>query len=81
MLTEASSVIEQTQGDTKSGQVHIEIFEKKYLAIQKVCHRPRGGRGSSKIVTKSDKGGGRSSQMVMSPSTNFKEKCIGRLFM
>ena len=27
-------------------------------AIQKVCHRPRGGGGSSKIVTKSDKGGG-----------------------
>ena len=26
-------------------------------AIQKVCHRPRGGGGSSKIVTKSDKGG------------------------
>ena len=26
-------------------------------AIQKVCHRPRGGVGSSKIVTKSDKGG------------------------
>ena len=25
-------------------------------AIQKVCHRPRG-RGSSKIVTNSDKGG------------------------
>ena len=27
-------------------------------AIQKVCHRPRGGGESSKIVTKSDKGGG-----------------------
>ena len=26
-------------------------------AIQKVCHRPRGGGGSSKMVTKSDKGG------------------------
>ena len=26
-----------------------------------------GGRGSSKIVTKCDKGGGRSSKMVMSP--------------
>ena len=27
-------------------------------AIQKVCHRPRGGGGSSKIVTKSDMGEG-----------------------
>ena len=26
-------------------------------AIQKVCHRPRKGGGSSKIVTNSDKGG------------------------
>ena len=32
-------------------------------AIQKVCHRPRGGGGSSKIVTNSDKGGGGSSKM------------------
>ena len=36
-------------------------------AIQKVCHRPRGEGGSSKIVTKCDKGRDRSSQRVMSP--------------
>ena len=29
-----------------------------YGAIQKVCHRPRGGGGSSKIVAKCDKGEG-----------------------
>ena len=33
-----------------------------------------GGRGSSKIVTKSDKGGGGSSKTVMSPLINFQEK-------
>ena len=32
-------------------------------------------------MTKSDKGGRGSSQTVMSPSINFKEKCVGRLFM
>ena len=45
-----------------------------YGAIQKVCHRPRGGGGSSKIVTKSDKGGGGSSKTVMSPLIHFQEK-------
>ena len=34
------------------------IFVKGTLGgIQKVCHRPRGGGGSSKIVTNSDRGG------------------------
>ena len=39
----------------------IKTIIRKHLtyigAIQKVCHRPRGGGGSSKIVTKCDKGG------------------------
>ena len=48
-------------------------------AIQKVCHRPRGGRGSSKIVTKSEKGGGGSSQTVMSPSINFQRKMYRKI--
>ena len=43
------------------------ILEYSLGAIQKVCHRPRGRGGSRKIVTKSDKGGRGSSQMVMSP--------------
>ena len=43
-------------------------------AIQKVYHRPRGGGGSSKIVTKSDKGGRGSSKTVMSPLINLQEK-------
>ena len=33
-----------------------------------------GGRGLSKIVTKSDKGGGGLSKTVMSPFINFQEK-------
>ena len=35
-----------------------DIEEMYYGAIQKVCHRPRGRGGSSKIVTKRDKGEG-----------------------
>ena len=35
----------------------IHIFQIYLGAIQKVCHRPRGGGGSSKIVTKCDNGG------------------------
>ena len=43
-------------------------------AIQKVCHQPRAEWASSKIVSKSDKGGRGSSQTVMSPLINFQEK-------
>ena len=43
-------------------------------AIQKVCHRPRGEGGSSKIVAKGDKGEGGSNKTEMSPLSNFQEK-------
>ena len=51
-------VIFEYEGELFPGKVLTIVADRILGTIQKVCHRPRGGGRSSKIVTKCDKGGG-----------------------